>query len=409
MANNDSSKWLNENWYVSHWNYNPQVTEKFAPPKKVIFHDVTLRDGEQQSGVVFTKDDKVGIAEIMAEAGIQRIEAGMPAVSADDEAAVREIQRRNLGPQILSFCRAMPEDVIRSADCGVNGVVIEAPVNELLIKHGYYWSTEQALEKAIASTLAAKERGLYVAYFTIDGSRAEEDYYFDFVERVAKDGHMDSLVIVDTFSGMSPQAVEFFVRKVKSRINIPLEIHCHNALGMAVANSCAAVIAGAEVVHTTIGGIGEGAGNCPIAETAMALLTLYGIDTGIKYDQLYDIHERINAISGVVPNRPITGEMTYALEIGVGVGTYRKIIASNPPTQAMQYPIIPEFIGQKPRNIVLGKKSGVDNVLIWAERLGIDLNKDEAREVLELVKNKSIEKKNLLNEEEFLEIVAKVK
>jgi isopropylmalate/homocitrate/citramalate synthase len=405
----DKSRWLNSNWYVSPWNYECEVTAKYTPQKKVVCHDVTLRDGEQQAGVVFTKDDKVRIAEALAEAGVQRIEAGMPAVSADDEAAIREIIRRNLGPEVFSFCRAMPDDVKRSADCGVKGVVIEAPVNELFVKHGYNWTFDQALEKAVAATLCAQELGLYTVYFTIDGSRAESTYYFDFLDRVAKEGYMDSLVIVDTFSGMSPQATEYFVRTVKSRIDKPLEIHAHNGYGLAVANTCAAVMAGAEVIHTTVGGIGEGAGNCPMEETALALLTLYGIDTGLKYDRFYDLHKLVHSIAGSDPNRPFVGEMSYALEIGVGASTYRKIRNSNPPTLAMQCPIVPEFVGQKKQTIVLGKKSGVDNVEIWAERLGIPMTREEAKKAVALVKEKSTQEKRLLTEAEFREIVTQVK
>ena len=141
----------------------------------------------------------------------------------------------------------------------------------------------------------------------------------------------------------------------------------------------------------------------------MALLTLYGVDSGLKYDRMYDVHKRINEISGVIPNRPITGEMTYTIEIGVGAATLRKIMASNPPTTALTVPIVPEFVGQKPMNIVLGKKSGIDNVFAWAERLGVELNKEQAREAVDLVKAKGSAEKRLLNEEDFLEIVAKVK
>ena len=401
--------WKTENWYVSPWNYLEAVTKNFNPPKKVKIHDVTLRDGEQQAGIVFTKDDKIRIAEALAEAGVHRIEAGMPAVSPEDEAAVKEIIKRNLGVEIFAFCRAMPEDIKRAAGCGVKGVVIEAPVNQLFVEYGYNWSFEQALERAIVATQCAKEQGLYTTYFTIDGSRADIDYYFNFVEKVAKDGHMDALTIVDTFSGLSPIGTDYFVRTVKERINKPLEIHTHNGFGMAVSNAVAAVLAGAEVIHSTIGGIGESAGNCPMEETVMSLLVLHGIDVGVKYNQLRKLFKLVNGIAGVQPNRPFVGDMTYATEIGVGASTYRKIWKANPPITALQYPVVPEFVGQKPHNIVLGKKSGVDNVEIWAERLGVKLTQEEAREIVVYVKSKGTELRRLLTEDEFKEIVQRVK
>jgi isopropylmalate/homocitrate/citramalate synthase len=406
---NIKEPWKSSNWYVSPWNFMDDVRKNFNPPMNVTIHDVTLRDGEQQAGVVFTKDDKIRIAEGLAEAGVQRIEAGMPAVSPEDEEAIKEIIRRNLGVDVFAFCRAMPDDVKRAADCGVKGVVIEAPVNEIFVEYGYGWSFEQALERAIVATQCAKELGLYTTYFTIDGSRADMDYYFNFVEKVAKDGHMDALAIVDTFSALSPAATDYFVRTVKNKINKPLEIHSHNGFGMAVANAVAAVLAGAEVIHSTIGGIGEGAGNCPMEETVMALLVLHGVDTGIRYNHLRKLYQLVNGIACAQPNRPFVGDMTYAIETGVAASTFKKIWKANPPTTAGQYPVVPEFVGQEPQKVVMGKKSGVDNVEMWAEKLGIDLTQQEAREIVGYVKSKGTELKRLLTEDEFREIAQEVR
>ncbi len=393
---------MSGNWYVSHWNFADEVRKNFNQPSNVRIHDVTLRDGEQQAGVVFTKDDKIRIAEKLAEAGIQRIEAGMPAVSSEDEAAIKEIIKRNLGVQVFAFCRAMPDDVKRAADCGVNGVVIEAPVNEIFVEYGYGCTFEHALERAIAATQCAKDLDLYTTYFTIDGSRAEKDYYFNFVENVARNGHMDALAIVDTFSALSPAATDHFVRTVKKRINKPLEIHSHNGFGMAVANAVAAI-------HSTVGGVGEGAGNCPMEETIMALLVLHGVDTGIRYNQLRKLYQLVNSIVGMQPNRPFVGDMTYAIETGVAASTFKKIWNTNPPTTALQYPVVPEFVGQERQKVVMGKKSGIENVQMWAERLAIELTSEQAREIVGYVKAKGTELKRLLTEVEFQEIVNEVK
>ena len=135
--------WKSDSWYVSPWNFLEAVTKDFKPPQQVKIHDITLRDGEQQPGIVFTKDDKIRIAEKLAEVGVQRIEAGMPAVSREDEAAVRETVKRDLGPEIFAFCRAMVEDVKKAADCGVSGVVIEIPSSQHIIQYGYGWSWQR--------------------------------------------------------------------------------------------------------------------------------------------------------------------------------------------------------------------------------------------------------------------------
>lgn len=406
--NNKKEKWISDHWYVSPWNFEDEVTKNFQPPKEVKIYDVTMRDGEQQPGIVFTKDDKIRIAEALSEAGVHRIEAGMPAVSPDDRAAVEEMVKRNMDAQIFAFCRAMPGDIELAADCGVDGVVIESPVNQSFIKYGYGWEPEKAIERAVIATQSAKERGLYTTFFTIDGSRADIDWYFYFIDKVANEGYFDSLVVVDTFSGLSPNGMDYFVRQIKKKTDKPLEIHCHNMFSMAVANSVAAVLSGAEVIHTTVNGIGEQAGNCPMETTIMSLLVLYGIDVGIKYNSLFGLSKLIEKIAGKGPNQALVGDMTYDTEIGIGASTFRKLKMNSSPYRAMQYPIVPEFVGNRPQSIVLGKKSGIDNIEIWAEKIGCKINQEEAREIVGRVKDKGIEIKRLLSEEEFREIVQQV-
>ena len=234
---------------------------KFA--KKIKFHDVTLRDGEQQTGVIFTKDDKIRIAEGLAEAGVHRIEAGMPVVSPSDAAAIKEIVKRNLGPKIFAFSRCMVDDVKRAVDCGVKGVVMEVPSSEHIIKYAYKWSLEKAIDLSIESTKYAHEQGLEVVFFPIDFSRAEMNWVLDLILRVANEGHMDALALVDTFGVLSPHSIQYLVRSVKARINKRLEAHFHMDFGMGVANTIMALAEGVEVVHSTVLGLGERAGNVP--------------------------------------------------------------------------------------------------------------------------------------------------
>ena len=154
MASKNDQPWKTENWFVSPWNYLDEVREGFAPPKQVKIHDITLRDGEQQAGIIFTKDDKIRIAEKLSEVGIHRIETGMPAVSPNDEAAIREIVKRNLDAQIFCFCRCMVDDVKLAADCGVDGIVIEIPTSKHLLEQGYKWPLEKAVDLSIKALLA---------------------------------------------------------------------------------------------------------------------------------------------------------------------------------------------------------------------------------------------------------------
>jgi isopropylmalate/homocitrate/citramalate synthase len=400
--------WKTANWFVSPWNYLAEVTKDFHPPTKVKIHDITLRDGEQQAGIIFTKDDKIRIAEKLSEIGVHRIEAGMPAVSPNDEAAVREIVKRNLSAEIFCFSRCMVDDVKRALDCGVRGIVIEIPASAHLIEQGYKWPLEKAIELSIKATAFAKEQGLYTVFFTIDATRSDLNWLLDLIDRVATEGHMDAFSLVDTFGVLSPQAATYFTRKVKERITKPLEIHFHPDFGLGVANTINAVLAGAEVIHSTVTGIGERAGNTPMEETVLALLTMYGIDVGIDYSKLNEAAKLVQELSGVkVPgNRPFIGDGAYTIESGIVTGWYRNVFEDNPTTV---FPVHPDFVGHERPKIAMGKKSGVESVAIWAEKLGIELNEEETLAVLMEVKLKSHDLKRVLTEEEFREIAEEVK
>jgi isopropylmalate/homocitrate/citramalate synthase len=403
-----NTPWKTDNWFVSPWNYLEEVTKDFKPPKKVKIHDVTLRDGEQQAGITFTKDDKIRIAEKLAETGVHRIEAGMPAVSPPDEAAIREIVKRNLGPEIFCFCRCMVDDVKRAKDCGVKGIVMEIPSSPQLIEDAYKWPLEKAIDLSIKATSAAKEMGLYTVFFTIDGTRTDMNFLLDLVDRVSKEGHMDAFTLVDTFGVLSPQGASYFTRKVKERVSKPVEIHFHSDFGLGVANTIMAVLAGAEVIHSTVTGIGERAGNAAMEETVLALLTLYGIDVGIHYNKLNELSQLVQKLSGtkVPSSRPFVGKGAYDIESGIVTGWYRNVFKKSPTTV---YPVNPKFVGHKKPKILLGKKSGLDNVAIWSQKLGVTLSDEESMTVLQRVKLKAHDLKRPLNEKEFKKIVEEVR
>ncbi|MEE9418778.1 MAG: hypothetical protein V3W43_04830 [Desulfatiglandaceae bacterium] len=400
--------WKTKDWFVSPWNYFEEVRKGFNPPQRVRIHDVTLRDGEQQAGVIFTKDDKIRIAEKLSEIGIHRIEAGMPAVSQRDEEAIREIVKRDLNPEIFCFCRCMVADVQLAADCGVDGIVIEIPSSAHLIEQGYKWPLEKAVDLSIKATSFAKEKGLYTVFFTIDATRSDIDWLLNLVKKVATEGHMDAFTLVDTFGVISPQAATYFANRVRERITKPVEVHFHSDFGLGVANTINAVLAGAEVIHSTVLGIGERCGNTPLEETVLALLTMYGIDVGIDYGKINELSQLVRELSGTqVPScRPFVGDGAYTIESGIVTGWFRNAYEEHPTTL---YPVHPHFVGRERPEIVMGKKSGLDNVWVWAERLGIELNEDQALEILQEVKLRSHDLKRVLDEDEFREIAEKVK
>ena len=401
--------WKSRKHFVSPWNYADEVTSGFSLPKKVKFHDITLRDGEQQSGLCFRKGDKVRIAEALAEAGVDRIEAGLPVVSKQDAAAVKAIVKANLGPKIFAFSRCMIPDVKRALDTGVKGVVIEIPCSEHIIKHAYRWPIEKAVDFSIEATNFAHDNGLEVVFFPIDASRASIDWFLNTVERVATEGHMDALALVDTFGGVSPSAMSFLVREVKARINMPLEAHFHDDFGCATANTLLALAAGCEVAHVTVSGIGERCGNASLEEVAVALKTMYNAKMNLKLDKLYGLSKLVQKIARIeLPtNAAIVGDRVFEVESGIVVSWLRNCGHEH----ALElFPYHWDLIGQPEPKVLIGKKSGLDTIRHYLEVIGrrSDGNGEQLLAILAKVKDEALRKKGLLDIREFKAIANKV-
>jgi isopropylmalate/homocitrate/citramalate synthase len=396
--------WKTNDYFVSPWNYQPEVIEGYTPPARVTVHDVTLRDGEQQAGVVFTPDDKRRIAEALAEAGVDRIEAGLPAVSPADMRAVKQIAGAGLPSRVFAFSRCMVSDVELALEAGVEGIVMEVPSSRHIIELAYRWPYERAIEATVESTRFAHEHGLEVVFFPIDSTRADISEFLDLIQTIERDGHMDGLVLVDTFGVLNPDAASYMVRKVKERITKPLETHFHMDFGLGIANTLAAVSQGVGTVQVSVTGIGERAGNVPLEDTVLALKMLYGIESGIDFSKLYGLSKLVRELAGVPvpPNRGIVGDRVFHVESGI-ITTWVKNVGQEHLTEA--FPYRPEFVGQTGPEIVLGKGSGLDSVHIWLDRLGLpEVSEDGAMEILQEVKTTSLAKKGLLTEDEFRRI-----
>ena len=396
--------WKTDQWFSSPWNYLPEVIGGFQIPETVQIHDVTLRDGEQQAGVEFTADEKVAIATALAEAGIHRIEAGLPAVSPSDTEAIKRMVAEGLPTEIYAFSRCMVPDVELALECGVTGVIMEVPASHHLIEKAYQWPLERAIEASVEATKYAHDSGLKVTFFPIDATRATMTELLDDLETVATEGHVDNIALVDTFGVSSPHAIRYYTQRVRERLPVPLETHFHMDFGMGVANSILAVTEGASVIHTTVSGLGERAGNAPTEETVLALLTMYGVDTGIDTTKFTEIARLVADMSGVTQpkNRPVTGEMLYNVESGI-IATW----VNNVGDELLEpFPYRPELVGQADPEIVLGKGSGLDSIAIWLARHGITDPDTKALEaILAEVKGRSLAKKGLLDDDEFLDVV----
>lgn len=403
------TQWNTENWRVSHYNFSKEARKGLKFPKRIQFYDVTLRDGEQQAGLVFRKDDKIRIAQLLDEAGVDRIEAGMPTVSDEDAETIKVIKGMGLSAKIFCLVRCMKRDVDMALKCDVDGVQMEIPTSVTLLKNAYGWPVQKAIDLTVQNTAYAHDHGLYVSFFTMDSTRSPFETCWKIINTVATRGHMDSLSVVDTFGVTSPIGMHYFVKKLSEKLHKPIEIHCHNTFGLAVANSLAAVAAGARMVHTTVNGISEGSGAAALEEVAMASKCLYGIDSNIKFDKLVPLSKLVQERSGVSmpPQKAIVGDGIFTAESGIILSWWSRIRELNLSPLEM-FAFLPEFVGAERYRMVLGKKSGRDSITYKLKDLGLSAPEDSIDQILNRVKRTGIELKRTLTDEEFKQIVQDV-
>jgi isopropylmalate/homocitrate/citramalate synthase len=390
-------------WWVSPYNVIDEVTKNFDLPEKVEIHDATLRDGEQTPGVVFSPEDKIAIAEKMSEVGVNRIEAGMPAVSPDDYKAIKQICSLGLKSKVYTFARAMESDIDSAIECGADGVIIEVPIGYPKLKYQFKWTWEDVFKKSAPIIKYAKDHGLHTVFFPYDTTRAREEDLENLLKAVMDNCAPDSVGVVDTMGCALPEAIKYMVRKVKGLTGLPVEVHTHNDFGMGVATELAGVEAGATVVHSCVNGLGERTGNAAMEELVLALEVLYGIPMGYdmkKFPELFDLVSKLSNIP-LAANKPVGGSRNFTRESGIGVD----LVLEEPLAMFGTHPALTGRHG----DIVLGKKSGKRSVTYSLERMGIsDYSDESVTEILSQVKALGIQKKTIITEDEFRDIVSSV-
>src|SRR5579863_4536439 len=405
----DNLETVNENyhlenkWWVSPYNVLPAVRSTYNLPKRVEIHDATLRDGEQTPGVVYSVADKIAIAQKLDEIGVDRIEAGMPAVSEQDFEAIKQISRLGLKAKIYTFARAINADIDKALECGCHGVIVEVPIGYPKLKYQFKWTWEDVLRKSVGVINYAKSRGMHVVFFPYDTTRARAEDLTNLLTRIMQDAPPDSVGVVDTMGCILPEAMKYMVHMVKSLTNLPVEVHTHNDFGMAVATELAGVEAGAECVHSCANGLGERTGNAALEELIVALHVLYGYDTQYQLSKLPELGKLVSRISQfeTAVNKPILGDRNFTRESGIGVD----LVVKEPLAMFGTHPALTGRRGE----VVLGKKSGKASITYNLEMMGITDATDEAvSEMLQRVKDKGIEKRGLLTPAEFKEIVEEV-
>jgi isopropylmalate/homocitrate/citramalate synthase len=361
---------------------------------QVGFYDTTLRDGEQTVGVVLSPEDKLELARGLDGLGIERIEAGFPRVSRDDRRAVELILGANLRAEVWGFSRAVEADVKALVELGVGASVIESPISDLKLE-ALGVDREAMLERIVYAISFAMEQGMTVAFFGVDGTRADPSY-FETVYKTAVEAGAQEVVVVDTIGIASPEAAAELVGRTREWLGPgpPIHFHGHNDFGLATAAAVAAARAGAGWIQGTVNGMGERAGNANLPEIALALRGLYGVETNLRLDRVRAFSERLRELSGysLEPYKPLVGENLFRRESGAVASQFH-----DPP--AIE-PYSSELVAAD-RRIVLGKKSGIDSIRIKAEELGLDLSDDALRGLLARVKELGAEKRGLVEDEEF--------
>ena len=344
--------------------------------KNIRFLDTTLRDGEQTPGVSLTPEQKLKIAEELCAIGVNVIEAGTAVASEGEREAIKLISSAGLSAEICTFSRAKIEDIDLAVACGVDSVHLVVPVSDLHITKKLGKTREEVYAMAMESIVYAKERGLIVELSGEDASRADQQY----LARLFKDGvahGADRLCFCDTVGLLTPERT---AEVIPPLCFAPLSIHCHNDLGLALANTLAALRSGATCAHTTINGMGERAGNVPFEEVVMALEKLYGYDTGIDKSKIYALSTLVSQLTKIplAANKPIVGGMAFTHESGIHAHGLQR----DPTTYE---PMAPETVGRK-RRIVLGKHSGTASVQSALKELGYDPSDKHLTEIVTRVK-----------------------
>lgn len=348
-------------------------------PKKIRILDSTLREGEQHPGVSFTKKQRIQIAWMLDYFGVDQIEIS-PIISKDHFEATKTIIKQGLKADIVSHGRALKEDIDTSLKCDAKWTAAYLGISDIHLKDKLRITRDEALKRAVETVEYAKTHGLKIRFTVEDGSRADPNFLIQ-VCKAIEDAGVDRISLPDTVGIMRPVGMYNFVKKVRSEVNVPLDAHVHNDIGLALANAFAACDAGVDQIHTTIDGIGERTGIPSLAETAVALTYLYKSPNDFRLDMLVDLSRIIEQYTSIIPydSKPIVGSTAYKHK----AGTHLAAILRNP---AAYEPIPPRVVGNR-RKIVFGELAGKTGSAYLMSLLGLEKDDNQAKKVAVGLKN----------------------
>ncbi|WP_150050167.1 homocitrate synthase [Methylomonas rhizoryzae] len=350
-----------------------------AITRSIIIDDTTLRDGEQSAGVVFSLDEKLEIAARLAGLGVPELEIGIPAMGEQEREEIKAIVGLNLPCNLLVWSRMRQEDLAHCLDLGVGSVDLSISASDQHIKHKLKQSREWVLNTIDYCVKAAVDAGLNVCVGAEDASRADSDFLAQMAEAAQRAG-ASRIRFADTVGIMEPFGVHDAIRKLRVATDMDIEMHAHDDLGLATANTLAAALAGATHVNTTVNGLGERAGNAALEEVVVGLKQLYGIDTGVDLRDFPSLSEQVAAASGdtIGSRKSLIGRDVFSHEAGIHVDGLLK--------DPINYQGVDPAVVGRSHQLVLGKHSGSQGVVHAYRQLGIPINRWQAGRLLPLIR-----------------------
>jgi len=376
--------------------YNQLALSGVGPIKDVKIFDTTLRDGEQAPGIALSPEDKIRIALALNDLGVDVIEAGFAASGEIEKEIITDLVKKGLDTRICSLARAVRSDVDAVIDTGADYLHTFIATSDLHMKYKLKMTPEEVKAKAVDTVEYAKAHGLEVQFSCEDATRSDLNFLKDILLTV-QDAGVDSVNIPDTVGVIIPQAMEYLIGELHNTLKVPISVHCHNDMGLAVANTISAVGAGARICHVCMNGIGERTGNAALEEVAINLFANYKVQTVdmSKLGMTSKIVERITGFT-MAGNKPIVGKNAFAHESGIHVHG----VMNNTSTYE---PFLPELVGVD-RHIIIGKHSGAHSIKGRLEDLDVDFPEEQMPELLATVKKIAIGGK-VVDDAELLAIV----
>ncbi len=348
-----------------------------------IINDVTLRDGEQTAGVAFNAQEKIAIARALSESGVAEMEVGIPVIGAEEREIIRAIACLGLPSKLMVWGRMREEDLLSCVGCGADIVHLSVPVSDIQISHKLSRDRNWVLRSITRHVNEAREFGMEVSVGGEDASRADPDFLLRVME-TAQIAGARRFRFADTLGLLDPFTTFDRIRRMRESSDLEIEIHAHDDLGLATANTLAACLAGATHANTTVNGLGERAGNAPLEEVVMGLRHIYGIETGIETRFFPRISELVSQASGrpIPANKSIVGESVFSHEAGIHVDGLLKHLSN-------YQNFDPAEVGREHR-LVLGKHSGSKSVIDAYAKIGIHLAESEARPLLQRIRDHAV-------------------